>query len=130
MRYVRDVSSGQVRGALSIDDLSLAERLLAGVEPRHPYNEHALTAAHAALAEHHGDHTAAADAATRWEQFGVVPELAHALLGQGRCLLALGRTTSATAVLQQARVIFDDLHATPALGEIDRLLGDATALSS
>ena len=31
-----------------------------------------------------------ADAADRWERFGVVPEQAFALLGQGRCLLGSG----------------------------------------
>jgi class 3 adenylate cyclase/tetratricopeptide (TPR) repeat protein len=124
---------GMVRTALAINRSDLAEQLLAGVEPRHPYTQHALAAAHATLAEHHGDHTTAADAytdaATRWEQFGVIPEHAHALLGQGRCLLALNRAAEATAVLQHARALFDHLHATPALIQIDTLLGQATASS-
>jgi len=34
--------------------------------------------------------TAYADAATQWRRFGDLPELAYALLGQGRCLVALG----------------------------------------
>ena len=37
-----------------------------------------------------------ADAAQRWQRFGVVPEQAFALLGQGRCLVALGHMTEAT----------------------------------
>ena len=57
----------------------------------------------AALAEARGDYQAAADgyaeAAERWERFGVVPEQAFALLGQGRCLTALGRPTEATHAL-------------------------------
>ena len=45
--------------------------------------------------KHAGDHADAAalygEAAARWQQFGNVPEHAYALLGQGRCLLALDR---------------------------------------
>ncbi len=82
-----------VRTALGIGEPALAERLVGGLEPRYPYAEHALVAANAALAEARGDLQAAADAyadaADRWERFGVVPEQAFALLGQGRCLLGL-----------------------------------------
>jgi hypothetical protein len=66
----------------------------------------------------------------RWQAFGVVPEQAFALLGQGRTLTQLDRTNEATAVLQQAREIFTQLKAAPALAEVDQLLGQATALSS
>jgi hypothetical protein len=65
-----------------------------GVEPRTPLAEHALTASRAQLTEAAGDHTQAAslyaEAAERWQEFGNVPERAYALLGQGRCLVALG----------------------------------------
>ena len=71
-----------------------------------------------------------ADAAERWERFGVVPEQAFALLGQGRCLVGLSRPTEAAPVLQQAREIFERLQAAPALAETDALLQQATALSS
>ncbi|MFZ0323218.1 MAG: hypothetical protein WAN48_03680 [Actinomycetes bacterium] len=68
----------------------LRRREPAAVEPRHPYTEHALVTADAALTEHRGDHHTAAtnyaDAAARWEQFGVIPEQAHALLGQAPAL--------------------------------------------
>ena len=88
----------------------------------------------AALAEARGDLQAAADgyadAAKRWQAFGVVPEQAFALLGQGRSLTALGRTAEARPVLQQAREIFQTLQAAPALAETDALLQQATALSS
>jgi class 3 adenylate cyclase/tetratricopeptide (TPR) repeat protein len=123
-----------VRTALTIGNPELAERLAAGVEPRTPYDEHALAAVNAALAEANGDLAAAAegyaDAAKRWQAFGVVPEQAFALLGQGRCLVQLGRTSEATPVLQQAREIFIRLQAAPALAETDQLLQQATALSS
>ena len=69
----------------------------ADVEARTPYAEHAHVAANAALAEAHGHHQTAAnayaDAARRWGAFGVITEQAFALLGEGRCLLALGNPT-------------------------------------
>ncbi len=95
-------------------------------EPRNAYAEHALVAANAALTEARGDLQAAADsyldAADRWERFGVVPELAFALLGRGRCLLGLSRPTEATLILRQAREILSRLGAAPALAEADSLL--------
>ena len=123
-----------VRTALGIGEPELAERLVSGLEPRYPYAEHALVAANAALTEARGDLQAAADAyadaADRWERFGVVPEQAFALLGQGRCLLGLSRPTEAAPVLRHAREIFERLQAAPALAETDALLQQATALSS
>lgn len=81
-----------------------------------------------------GDLQAAADtyagAADRWERFGIVPEHAFALLGQGRCLVGLSRPTDASPVLQHAREIFERLGAAPALAETDALLQQAIALSS
>jgi hypothetical protein len=62
--------------------------------------------------------------------FGVVPEQAFALLGQGRCLLGLSRPNEAAPILQHARKIFERLQAAPALAETDALLAQATALSS
>ena len=77
-----------VRTALALDNQGLARRLAAEVEPRSPYHQHALATVNAALAEANGDLQAAAvgyaDAAKRWQSFGVVPEQAFALLGQGR----------------------------------------------
>ncbi len=107
---------------------------MSGYEPRYPYREHGLVAAGAALTEARGDLQAAAegyaDAADRWDRFGVVTEQAFALLGQGRCLVGLSRPTEASPVLQRARKIFDRVHAAPALAETDALLQQATALSS
>jgi tetratricopeptide (TPR) repeat protein len=134
-----DISYGMflpamVRTALAIGDADLAARLVDGVEPRHPYTEHALVAAGAALAEARGAHQPAADAyagaADRWERFGVVPEQGLALLGQGRCLLALGRPADATHALRAAREILHTLKAAPALAETDALLQQASAISS
>ena len=123
-----------VRTALAIGDAAIAERLVGGLQPRTPFAEYALVAATAALAETRGDLQAAAltyaDAAGRWERFGVVPEQAFALLGEGRCLVGLGRPAEAAPVLREAREIFDSLGAAPSLTATDALLQLATALSS
>ena len=123
-----------VRAALGIGDLDLAGRLVGGLEPRHPYAKHAIVAANAMLGEARGDLETAAkayvEAAERWERFGVVPEQGFALLGQGRCLITLGRPTDAAPVLHGARRIFDGLGAAPAIAETDALLREAAALSS
>ncbi len=123
-----------VRVALTIGNPELAERLVTGVEPRTSIAEHALVAVHATLAEARGDHeTAAADyaqAAERWQQFGVIPEQAYALLGQGRCLTALDQPAEATRALVQARELLDTLKAAPALAETDALLHQAGALTA
>jgi tetratricopeptide (TPR) repeat protein len=123
-----------VRTALAAGDPDLAARLAEGVEPIYPLYEHALATARALLLEHHGSHAEAAelfaDAAERWEQFEMPWERAQAMLGQGRCLLALGRPTEASEPLRQTREIFAGLGAKPDLAEADRLLEQATALSS
>jgi hypothetical protein len=64
------------------------------------------------------------EAADRWGSFGVVPERAHALLGRGRCLVALGRP-GAGEPLRQARQVFAGLRAQPLAAEADALLGRA-----
>ena len=80
----------------------------------------------APLAEARGEHETAAagfaDAAARWHGFGVPYEEGHALLGQGRCLVALGRAPEAAAPLAAAREIFARLGAKPALTETDAAL--------
>ena len=106
--YARQLAA-MLRTALAAGDPALAKRLADGLEPRYPLDEHALCAARAQLAEHAGDHADAAtlyaEAAARWQEFGNVPERAHALLGQGRCLLALGRP-GAEEPLREARDLF------------------------
>ena len=125
---------GWMRVALAIGDRHLFERVSEHSEPRIPGDEHAVVAVNAALAEANVDLAGAAegyaDAAQRWQAFGVVPEQAFALLGQGRCLTHLGRTSEAAPVLHRAREIFTRLQAAPALAETDQLLQQATALSS
>jgi class 3 adenylate cyclase/tetratricopeptide (TPR) repeat protein len=123
-----------VRTAITTGHPDIAQTLTADYQPHTPYAHHALITATAALAEARGDHQAAADgyadAATRWEQFGVVPEHACALLGCGRCLVSLSRPSEAARVLQQARGLFHALGATPGIAETDALLATVTALSS
>jgi predicted ATPase len=113
-----------VRCALALGDPALASRLIAGVAPRTPLQQHALAACGAALAEAAGDHAMAAaayaEAATWWRQFGDVPELAYALLGQGRCLVA--GTPGADGPLPEARELFTSMGYAPALDETDKLL--------
>jgi class 3 adenylate cyclase/tetratricopeptide (TPR) repeat protein len=123
-----------VRTAITIGQPSIAEQLTTDCQPHTPYAHHALVTVAAALAEARGDHQTAADgyadAAERWEQFGVVPEHAHALQGHGRCLINLSRPVEATSILQRARELFLALGAAPTLAETDTLLQQATALSS
>jgi class 3 adenylate cyclase/tetratricopeptide (TPR) repeat protein len=123
-----------VRTALMLGEQDLALRFVEGFEPLNPYAQHSLVTANAALSEARGDLQAAtdayADAADRWERFGIVPEEAFAVLGQGRCLVGLSRSAEAAPVLQHAREMFERLRAAPALAETDGLLEQATALSS
>ena len=123
-----------IRTALAIDNLNIAHGLTTGYQPRTPYAHHALITATAALAEAGIDLQAAADgyvdASERWQQFGVVPEHAFALLGHGRCLINLGHPHDAAPILQHARELFTRLRAAPALAETDTLLRQTTALSS
>ncbi len=94
--------------------------------PRLPLFDHVVTTVEALLAEADGRSMQAAagfgTAAARWRGFGVPYEEAQALLGQGRCLVALGRAPEAAAPLGAARKIFARLGAKPALGETDDLL--------
>jgi class 3 adenylate cyclase/tetratricopeptide (TPR) repeat protein len=123
--YYPRLLPAMVRTALAAGDVELATRLADGLEPRYPLDEHALCAASAQLAEaagHHADATVLyAEAAARWQEFGNVPERAHALLGRGRCLLALGEA-GATQPLREARDLFAEMGYKPALAETDALL--------
>jgi class 3 adenylate cyclase/tetratricopeptide (TPR) repeat protein len=113
------------RTAVAAGDLELAERLASGLAPRFAYRQHALCAAAAVLAEGRGRLAAAVDghgeAAERWRRFGIVPERAHALLGQARCLVALGRPAAAEPA-GEARHLFAALGAAPLVAAADAVL--------
>ena len=114
-----------VRVALRVGDVALAERFTAKVTPSVALYRHALASTQASIAEARGEHEAAAgfaDAAAGWHDFGVPYEEAQALLGQGRCLVALGRAPEAVEPLGQAHDIFERLGARPALAETDQVL--------
>lgn len=119
---------GLVRCAVAAGRPGLANRLVECFEPRVPAQHHAVATSRAVLAEAAGDHAtgaaAYADAVTRWRQFGDVPELALALLGRGRCLLALGAAGS-DEPLQEARDLFSAMGYTPARLETEALLQHA-----
>ncbi len=130
--YSRQLGA-MLRVALAAGDADLAERLAGGIEPRFPLREHALCTSRAQLAEHAGDHIEAAslyaEAAARWHDFGNVPERAYALLGQGRCLLALDNP-AARQPLSEARELFGSMGYRPALADTDALLEQTTAAAS
>jgi hypothetical protein len=128
--YYASVLSELVRTALAVGDPDLASRLVAGVEPRTPLAQHALCHCRAQLTEATGEHAKAvalyADAAQALGKFGNVPERAHALLGRGRCLAALGRPER-KAPLREARDLFASMGYKPALAETEALLARAEA---
>ena len=122
-----------VRCALSSSGPELAAEITDGFEPHTPLQEHALVAARAALAEAASDHVKAstlyAEAAERGREFGNVPERAYALLGHGRCLIAVGHA-GAEESLRQAGDLFTSIGYRPALAEAQRLLEQTTAAAS
>jgi len=115
-----------VRMAVAVGSIELARQITRDNTPLSPLREHEQVTCRALLAEQNRDHEAAAagfaDAAARWHEFGVPYEEAQALLGQGRCLAALGRAPEAAPVLEQGREIFERLGAKPALAETDELM--------
>jgi class 3 adenylate cyclase/tetratricopeptide (TPR) repeat protein len=119
-----------LRVVLALEDVPLAQRFATGINPVAPLEEHVLATSRAQLAEAAGEHADAAplyaDAGTRWQEFGNVPERAYALLGQGRCLRRLGKP-EATEPLRKACELFESMGYTPALAETKALLGESEA---
>jgi class 3 adenylate cyclase/tetratricopeptide (TPR) repeat protein len=113
---------------------TLAESLLEGTEVVAARHRHAVHAARAVLAEIQGQLNQSLslyqEAAERWADFGFVLEQGYALLGAGRCLLALRDPERAATRLQKARGIFQSLDAHPLVGEADSLLKRAAAFAS
>jgi len=125
--------AGAVRTARRVN-VDTARRLPDGVAERPGVSPNALVSSRALLAEASGELELAgegfAEASEAWRAFGVPYEEAQALLGRGRCLVALGRTAEAADPLREGRAIFERLGATPALAETDGLLERAIAKTS
>jgi class 3 adenylate cyclase/tetratricopeptide (TPR) repeat protein len=126
--YARQLSTF-TRLALLVDDEDLTRRLAEGLVQGYPLNDNAQCTVRALLAEHAGDHSLAAttyrEAAERWRAFGNVPEQAHSLLGEGRCLLAAG-LPGAQEPLGDAHAIFAQVGYKDVL-ETTHLLEQTTA---
>ena len=120
-----------LRVAHAVGARVVAEDLTCWIPLGLPTQQCVRTYGEALLSEARGDHQAAAsdfaDAAARWQDFGMPYEEAQALLGQGRCMLALGRAPESTTPLGAAREIFDRLGAKPALEEVEGHLQQAAA---
>ena len=118
-----------LRSAHEIAGLELAEQLTEWITGGVPTQRCARTYGDALLAEARREHEAAAAgfaaAALAWHDFGVPYEEGQALLGQGRCLVALGRVAEAAPLVEQARAIFSSLGAKPALAESQQILSTA-----
>ena len=114
--------------------VDLAALLLKNAETRIPYLQRFLFPARAIFAEmeQHIDHSLVlyVEAARRWKDYGHVLEEGFAHFGTGRCLRIMARTDEAVARLHEARAIFTKLNAPILIDEVDRYLGQATALSS
>jgi tetratricopeptide (TPR) repeat protein len=114
--------------ALAFEEQALAERFVGRVDSVAPLARHMLTSARAQLAEGSGDPSTAArlyeEAAEGWTEFGHVPERAYALLGRGRCLVALD-DPAAGRPLAEARDLFASMGYRPALAETEALLDQA-----
>jgi class 3 adenylate cyclase/tetratricopeptide (TPR) repeat protein len=130
---VRTASSGieecltdWVRALLTLGEISLARELCD--QPKGPSWTHEATvlSTTAALLEVDGEIVEAGSryalAATSWRRLTVLVEEAFALLGQGRCLIALDRPDAAIPVLERARDMFAEMGARPALTETEELL--------
>jgi tetratricopeptide (TPR) repeat protein len=110
---------------------ALAESLLEGIEVAAARDRHGVETARAVLAEMQGRVEEAlglyVEVAERWTEFEFVLEQGQALLGAGRCLLALGRSAEAAPRLERARRLFGGLGAIPLAAEAAALLEQATA---
>jgi class 3 adenylate cyclase/tetratricopeptide (TPR) repeat protein len=128
------ILNGAARVCLAADEAGLLRSLIdQGVEHL-TRDQNSMASARAVLAEIEGDQERAStgyqDAADRWEAFPAVLEHGLALMGAGRCLLALGRQNEGTERLRAARERFGALGAPPLIGEVDDLLARATSMTS
>jgi tetratricopeptide (TPR) repeat protein len=110
-----------VRVCLAVGERATAETLADRAHDGVARNRHGLLSARAALAEAEGALDQAAqgydEAAARWADYGHQLERARALLGAGRCLLALGQPAGRHR-LRDAHTALTALHAGPLLAEL------------
>ncbi len=122
-----------VRVCVAAGDLRRAAALIGDAQPAVPRHRLSILAARAVLAEAHGElpdaATLHAEAAHGWEAYGHVLEHGQALLGLGRCRVALGQP-GIEQPLAGASQLFARLQATPLVAETDRWLGHAIAQTS
>jgi tetratricopeptide (TPR) repeat protein len=122
-----------VRLCAATGSLGVAERLLETRSAALTRHRHAVLTARAILAEVYGDLQEAAglfaEAAQRWDEYGFVLERGQALLGLGRCRLALG-AADATGPLADAREVFARLGARPLAAAAEQLLAQASSIHS
>jgi len=116
------------RIAAATGDLRSVERMLSDPYPPLPRARAQHASATAMVAEAVGDLELALElhraAAVGWSAFGHRFEHAHALLGAGRSLLALGEASASE--LADARALFVSLGATRHVLEVDDLIGGNT----
>jgi tetratricopeptide (TPR) repeat protein len=114
-----------VRCDLLIGELARAEQRCQSFVPVFPNEVAGLRTAQAQIAEVHGEFRPAADAFGQvsevWRVSGAGLEHAYAVLGEGRCLAALG-DAAADERLREARRLFVEMGASPRVEECDRLL--------
>ncbi len=131
-----EVVPGAVRTAIGAGGDGLAARIVQQVDSllpasRLPLEEHVVASIQGSVGERRAEHASAAAcfaaAAAGWHEFGMPYEEGHALLGRGRCLVALDRAPDAAAPLAAAREIFARLGARPALEETDEWLARSGA---
>jgi class 3 adenylate cyclase/tetratricopeptide (TPR) repeat protein len=126
--YELEVTPVAARIAVRLGRPDLARRCAESLLEARPYDRGALEVVAALLAEENGDQARAIArfdaAAGLWTELGFAYELAQARLGQGRCLIRVGRRSQAASVLAEAREIFARLGAKPALAEVDALISD------
>ncbi len=114
------------RALITLGELDLAERLVPTEAPQMPVALNEYVVMKASLAEGRGEHSVAlagyGDAAQGLHDAASRMEEAFALLGQGRCLLALHRADEALPVLHRARDLFAAMGARPALAGVESLM--------
>jgi hypothetical protein len=114
--------------------LEYADEFVEGHSPRTTADKASLLTARSLIEEARGSLESGValyqEAVDAWTKLGNLVERAQAVLGEGRCLVQLGRNQEATERLTDARNSFASFGAGPLTAEADEWLARATALSS